>query len=674
MFETLFSSSSFQYSLEAQSVLYLFLGILAMIFSLGFAMVLSFKITKREVKKDASHAVWLAIKKGAEAFLRREYKALFIVVLVVAFLLLFLDVRISITFLTGAFLSALSGNIGMRIATASNVRTFQALKKDLSGGLGIAFSSGLVMAMSVVGLGLLGIISLFLLFGDPRVLFGFGFGASLVALFARVGGGIYTKAADVGADLVGKVEKGIPEDDPRNPAVIADNVGDNVGDVAGMGADLFESYVDAIIAAMVIGYLGAIAGEAAFSDMLLPVAIAALGVGAAIVGSLVVFLFKRLKNPSMVLNAGIWSAGALLLIMVFSFFVFTGERFSLFWSFVAGLLGGVIIGLITEYYTSSHARPTREVALASETGPATNIITGMSLAMKSTFIPVLVVVGVMYVGFELAGIFGVAISAVGMLSTLGITLAADTYGPVVDNAAGIAQMSGARPIVRKRAEKLDAVGNTTAAIGKGFAIGAAALTALVLLVTYGKIVGLSVVNLLDVKVLIGVFLGGLVPFIFSSLTLSSVGTAAIEMVKEVRRQFKEIKGLLKGKAEPDYERAVDISARAAIREMFLPSMLAVAAPVAIGLLLGKAALAGFLGGSIVTGFLLAVFMANAGGAWDNAKKYIEEGHLGGKGSDAHKASVVGDTVGDPLKDTSGPSLNILIKLMAIISLIIAPLL
>ena len=639
-----------------------------------FAGWLAYQLKKQAVTDPKAKEIAQHIHEGAMAFLNKEYKILGIFVLVVAILIWVtpaLSWQTAVCFVAGAIFSITAGNIGMRIATSANVKTAEAAKNDLFQGLKVAFSSGSVMGLTVVGLGLLGVSLAFYIFKDPTIIYGFGFGASSVALFARVGGGIYTKAADVGADLVGKVEAGIPEDDPRNPATIADNVGDNVGDVAGMGADLFESYVDTIIAAMALGLLGAaVYGEKA---VILPLLLAAIGIVASILGNFVVSASKK-GNPHSVLNKGIWSAAILMAIGAYPVVNYAVGDTKVYWAMLTGLVSGIIIGLITEYYTSDKNKPVKEVAKASESGPATNIISGLALGFFSTVIPVLVVVIAIFLSFKLAGLFGIAIAAVGMLATLGITLATDTYGPVADNAAGIAEMAGMGSEARERAEELDAVGNTTAAIGKGFAIGSAALTALVLMVSFGQAVNLETVNILDSNVLIGLFIGGLLPCIFSAFSMKAVGEAAFEMVQEVRRQFREIPGIMEGTGKPDYKRCVDISTGAALKRMIAPGLIAVAAPVIVGLALGAEALVGLLAGSLVTGFLLAVIMANAGGAWDNAKKYIEAGNLGGKGSDTHKAAVVGDTVGDPFKDTSGPSLNILIKLMAIVSLVIAPLL
>jgi len=644
--------------------------LIASVIALVFASFLYWRIKKQEVVSQKAKHISEIIKKGAMAFLNREYRILFIFVIIISALIYyFLSPKTALAFILGSCLSALAGQIGMRVAVLANVRTVEKLKNSIRPGLLVAFDSGTVMSMSVVGLGLLGVTVLYIIFKDPVIIYGFGFGASSVALFARVGGGIYTKAADVGADLVGKVEKGIPEDDPRNPATIADNVGDNVGDVAGMGADLFESYVDSIIAAMVIGSIVAI-GE---RGIMLPIVLA----GAGIIISLISNIFVKmgsLNSGHKVLNRGIWIATILMAISSYGLIKYLGFGMNIFYAFLAGLLAGLVIGLVTEYFTSDKYRLTQNVAKAAETGAGTNIISGFALGLLSTVVPVVVVSIVIFFAYQWSQLFGIAIAAVGMLSTLGMTLATDTFGPVVDNAAGIAEMSGMDKEVRQRAEELDAVGNTTAAIGKGFAIGAAALTALVLMVSYGQAVDLPFIDLLNYKVIIGLFLGGLMPFVFSSFALQAVGKAAMAMVEEVRRQFKTIKGIMDGKTDPDYNKCIDISTKAALKEMVLPSVLSILIPVLVGFILGAAALAGLLAGSIVSGFLLAVTMSNAGGSWDNAKKYIEAGNLGGKGSDAHKAAVVGDTVGDPFKDTAGPSLNILLKLMAIVALIIAPLL
>jgi len=605
------------------------------------------------------------IHQGALTYLNKQYRILLIFVIIVALVLSYLSSLMALSFIFGAFLSALAGNIGMRIATSANARTANACKKSISSGLNIAFSSGAVMGMIVVGLGLLGVTILYTVFGDINILFGFGFGASSIALFARVGGGIYTKAADVAADLVGKVEVGIPEDDPRNPAVIADQVGDNVGDVAGMGADLFESYVDSIIAAIAIGSIVSF-----LNASILPLLIASLGILVSIIGILFIKISKG-KDASKVLNNGVFVSAALMLILSYFLISFISNEISLWYAVIAGLIAGIIIGLTTEHYTSERKKPAQSIAEASKTGAATNIISGLALGMESTLIPVIIVCIAMLGAYYFAGLYGIALAAVGMLSTLGITLAADTYGPVADNAAGIAEMAHEGKELRERAEALDAVGNTTAAVGKGFAIGSAALTSLALFSSYSSKLGLEAINIMQPEVMAGIFIGALLPFIFSSLTMNSVGKAANKMIIEIRRQFKEIKGIMQGRNKPDYNTCIEISTSAALNQMVLPSLIAILAPIIIGVLLGPAALGGLLAGAIATGFLMALFMANAGGAWDNAKKYIESGHFGGKGGNAHKAAVVGDTVGDCGKDCSGPSLNILIKLISIIALIAA---
>ncbi len=591
-------------------------GILGLFYALWMARSISLADAGTPRMKE----IGAAIRQGAMAFLNREYRVLGVFVLIVAALIAyFLDWRIAASFIAGALLSALAGNLGMRIATLANMRTAWAAKQSLNRGLGVAFRSGTVMGFTVVSLGLLGVLALHRIFGDPNIIFGFSFGASSVALFARVGGGIYTKAADVGADLVGKVEAGIPEDDPRNPAVIADNVGDNVGDVAGMGADLFESYVGSIIAALALG--AALGGSAHIS---LPFYLATAGLAGSFAGTFLVRVRGR-ETPHSALNRGTVGATIVTALLAGALIYWMFSELSLFWSFLAGLIAGIIIGYATEYYTSAERAPTRRLAQAAQTGSATSIIEGLALGMQSTVVPIIAVGSAILLAHHFGGLYGIAIAAVGMLSTLGITLASDTYGPVADNAAGIAEMASMGSTVRKRAETLDAVGNTTAAIGKGFAIGSAALTALVLMVSYTTIVGLAGVDLLSPTTLLGLFIGGTMPFIFSSFAMSAVGRAAMQMVAEVRRQFKEIPGLLKGTAKPDYERAVSISTAAAIYEMIVPGLLAVTIPVAAGFLLGKAALAGVLAGSIVTGFLLAVFMANSGGAWDNAKNISRKG-------------------------------------------------
>jgi len=636
-----------------------------------FAAYKALWVKKIDIESRSVSDITEEIRDGSLTFLHAEYKVLVVFVVIVAIVLSYLLTPITgVTFLVGAFCSALAGNIGMRIATISNGRTAEASKESINRGLAVAFTSGSVSGMSVVAIGLLGVTVFYLLLGDPNLIVGFGFGASSIALFARVGGGIYTKSADVGADLVGKIEAGIPEDDPRNPAVIADNVGDNVGDVAGMGADLFESYVNSILAAMIIGVLAF--GE---KGIILPLTIAALGLASSLVGSLFVKIKDDGGDIHNALNKGTFIAA--ILIAIVSYFlvgkVMGGENIGLYYAVLAGLSAGIIIGLTAEYYTSDKYGPTREVAESSETGSATVLISGMSVGMLSTAVPVLVVAFAVLVAQHYGGIYGIAIAAVGMLATLGITLSTDTYGPVADNAAGIAEMAGLGSEVRRRCEELDAVGNTTAAIGKGFAIGSAALTALALFSTYVAATGIDGIDITNPSVTAGLFIGGMLPFLFSSFTMKSVGKAAIKMVEEVRRQFKEIPGLMEGKAKADSKRCIEISTQAALREMILPGLLAIFTPIIIGVTLGAEALGGLLGGTIVSGFLLAIFMANSGAVWDNAKKYIEAGNLGGKGSENHKAAVVGDTVGDPFKDTSGPSLNILIKLVSIVAVVFAPL-
>ena len=614
-----------------------------------------------------------SIAEGADAFLRSEYKILAVFILVLfALIAVFIDIGTAVCFVLGALCSILAGFFGMKVATRANVRTANAaMESGMNKALSIAFSGGSVMGMCVVGLGLLGCSLIYIVTGNYNILFGFSLGASSIALFARVGGGIYTKAADVGADLVGKVEAGIPEDDPRNPAVIADNVGDNVGDVAGMGADLFESYVGALVSALTLGV--SVAGLFTGAGPIYPLIIAAVGILASIIATFFV-RGKDGSNPHKALKMGSYISALIVAVASVPLSrMFFGR---LFYSapIIAGIIVGLVIGFMTEVYTSEDYRSVKRIASQSETGSATTIISGVAVGMMSTWVPIVLICIGIYVSYTVTGgLYGIALAAVGMLSTTGITVAVDAYGPIADNSGGIAEMSGLDPKVRQITDKLDAVGNTTAAMGKGFAIGSAALTALALFVSYAQEVQLASIDMLDPNVVIGLLVGGMLPFAFSALTMDSVSKAAYKMIEEVRRQFREIPGILEGKAKPDYASCVSISTRAALHEMIVPGVMAVAVPLLVGILLGPAALGGLLAGSLVTGVLLAIYMSNSGGAWDNAKKYIEGGHNGGKGSLAHKAAVVGDTVGDPFKDTSGPSLNILIKLMTVVALVFAPL-
>jgi len=582
----------------------------------------------------------------------------------------------AIAYLAGTICSATAGFIGMNVAVRANVRTAASAMRGLNPALRIAFSSGSVMGLTVVGMGLLGVTILYIIFQDITVVAGFGFGASSIALFARVGGGIFTKAADVGSDLVGKIEAGIPEDDPRNPGVIADNVGDNVGDVAGMGADLFESYVSSIIAAMALAFAGT-AGAGLLWDadrVVLPLMLAGAGIVAAILGTFVVRSAEDASFEQLLwaLRRGIFASAILLVIFALVIVLALDMEIVWFWAIVTGLVAGIIIGLSTEYYTSYSYKPTQQVAETSQTGAATVMISGIATGMISTVVPLIAVGVTIIVAYELAEFYGVALAGVGLLSTLGITLATDAYGPVADNAGGIAEQAQLDPEVRERTDALDALGNTTAATGKGFAIGSAALTSLALLAAFAIEAEIAAIDLLDHKVIVGVLFGAMLPFLFSAFTMKAVGRAAMSIVEEVRRQFREIPGLMEGTAEPDYTECVDIATKGALKEMIIPGLMAVTAPLAMGFVLGVESLGGMLIGAVASGFMLAIMMATAGGAWDNAKKYVELGHYGGKGSDAHKAAVEGDVVGDPFKDTSGPSLNILLKLMAIVSLVFAP--
>lgn len=633
-----------------------------------FAWSLIQKINRFSPGNERMQEISQAVQEGAMAFLKREYTFLVFFVIGMFVVLVFARGPVeAICFVIGAFCSVMAGFVGMRVATRSNARTTQAATEGLNPALRVAFSAGTVMGMCVVGFGLLGLGILYLIIKDPNVVNGFALGASSIALFARVGGGIYTKAADVGADLVGKVEAGIPEDDPRNPAVIADNVGDNVGDVAGMGADLFESYVGSIIAAMILGV-----SAFGISGALYPLILAGTGVIASILGTFFVQA-KDEKGLTAALNRGTYMSTLFVIIFSLVASLLILKAVGPFVATVAGLIAGIAIGLASEYYTDSHFKPVQNLAETAQTGPATVIINGLALGMESTVLPLILVCAAILVAYWAAGMYGIAIAGIGMLSITGITVAIDAYGPVADNAGGIAEMAGLDPKVRRITDSLDALGNTTAAIGKGFAIASAALTAMALFVAYSQTVQIKAIDLLHPYAVVGLFIGGMMPFLFCSITMKAVGRAAFRMVEEVRRQFREIKGLMEGKARPDYARCVDISTRGAITQMILPGLLAVVIPILVGVILGPEALGGLLGGAIVSGLLLAIMMANAGGAWDNAKKYIESGKMGGKGTPTHAAAVVGDTVGDPFKDTSGPSLNILIKLMSIVALVFAPL-
>ncbi len=649
------------------------ISVIGGVIALLFALFSSLSVLKMDSGNDSMRKIASAIKEGAVAYLNRQYKTITVITIILAVLIGFFlkSYLIAVTFVLGALLSAVAGYVGMMVSVKANVRTAQAATRSLKSAFSTAFTGGAVTGFSVAGLGLLGVTILYMIIGDPKILIGFGFGASLISLFARVGGGIYTKGADVGADLVGKVEKGIPEDDPRNPAVIADNVGDNVGDCAGMAADLFESYTVTIIAGMLLAWTAF--GSGATSELLLPLVLGSVAIIASVIGS----YFVRVSNASQIwsaLNRGIIISALLSAAGFFVVNYLMFDHLKYFYSALVGLGVTVVISYVTEYYTAANKKPVMQIANAAKTGPATTIIIGLAKGMESTLVPVLAIVTGAFIAYTVGGgFYGVAIAATAMLSMTAIIVSVDAYGPITDNAGGIAEMSKMPASVRKITDPLDAVGNTTKAVTKGFAIGSAGLAALSLFAAYKDLTHVDVLNLYNPAVVAGLFIGGMLPFIFSSLTMSAVGKAAFMMVEEVRRQFRQIPGLMKGKALPDYAKCVDISTKAAIKELVLPGIIAVASPLAVGFLLGPEALGGLLAGAIVTGLLLAITMTTTGAAWDNAKKYIESGNLGGKGSEAHKAAVVGDTVGDPFKDTAGPALNPLIKVLNTIALLAASL-
>lgn len=634
--------------------------------ALLFAVVSGAYVLRQDRGTPRMIEISKAIQEGATAFLKRQYRTISIFAIIIAIILgVILGVSAAVSFIAGAILSALAGFIGMHISIRANVRTAKAAEKGISHALSTAFRGGAVTGFAIVGLGLLGVTGLYMIYGDINTIIGFGFGASLVSLFARVGGGIYTKAADVGADIVGKIEKGIPEDDPRNPAVIADNVGDNVGDCAGMGADLFESYVVTLLAAML---LGALAGGAL---LLLPLTIAGVGIIASIIG---IFFVRATSEREIwsAFNKGIIISAALAIVGTLAVTMYLPNGINLFLATTSGIVTAVIISIVTDYYTSMSKKPVREIAKASETGAGTNVITGLAVGFQSTFIPVIIICLATLFSFYLAGIYGIGLAALGLLSITGMIMSIDSFGPISDNAGGIAEMANMDKKVRKVTDALDAVGNTTKATTKGVAIASAALSALALFAAFADASGIVTVDILDVRVLVGLLIGGAIPFLFSAFIMKAVGKAASSIVIEVRRQFRTMKGIMSGKQRPDYAKCVDIAAKSALHELIVPALLAVFAPIVVGFVLGPTALAGLLAGAIVSGLMLAITLANAGGAWDNAKKYIEKGNLGGKGSDAHKAAVIGDTVGDPCKDSAGPSINSLIKVMNTLAILIAP--